>query len=61
MTDKASQKQSAGNTPQRTIRVPDDEWIPAKAAVEANGETISDVVRAALKRYVARKGKPPTS
>jgi len=55
MTDKAPQERTAGNTPQRTIRVPDDEWNAAKAAVELNGETISDVVRAALKRYAEER------
>jgi hypothetical protein len=48
-----------GNTPQRTIRVPDDEWLAAKAAAEANGETISDVIRVALQRYAARKSAKP--
>jgi hypothetical protein len=47
----------SGNTPQRTIRVPDPEWGAAKEAADANGETLSDVIRAALRRYVARNAK----
>lgn len=41
-------------TPQRTVRVPDDVWTAAKAKAEARGETLSDVIRAALVRYVRR-------
>jgi hypothetical protein len=47
----------SGNTPQRTIRVPDPEWEAAKEAAGANGDTLSDVIRAALRRYVARSAK----
>jgi hypothetical protein len=50
-------KDGSGNTPQRTIRVPDPEWDAAKEAAEANGETLSDVIRVALRRYVARNAK----
>lgn len=39
-------------TKQRTIRIPDEEWEAVKAAAEANGETVTDVARAAFKRYV---------
>ena len=42
------------HTPPRTIRIPDDEWQAAKAAAERRGETVTDVVRAALRRYVMR-------
>jgi hypothetical protein len=50
-------RDGSGNTPQRTIRVPDPEWDAAKEAAEANGETLSDVIRTALRRYVARQVK----
>jgi hypothetical protein len=36
----------------RTVRVPEDEWRRAKAAVAMGGTTISDVVRDALREYV---------
>lgn len=49
----------SGNTPRRTIRVPDLEWDAAMETAEANGETVSDVIRAALRRYVARNAKKP--
>ena len=37
----------------RHIRVPDDPWIPAAQRAEADGTTISAVVRALLERYAA--------
>ena len=43
----------AETTP-RAIRIPDDLWQAALAKAEANGETVSDVVRRALERYVKR-------
>jgi predicted transcriptional regulator len=42
-------------TPQRTIRIPDDLWLPAQQFAEEDGQTASDVVRACLERYVKRK------
>lgn len=50
-------RDGSGNTPQRSIRIPDDEWKAAKAAADESGESLSDVIRAALRRYVARKAK----
>jgi antitoxin component of RelBE/YafQ-DinJ toxin-antitoxin module len=44
-------------TTPRAIRIPDDLWENAKAATEANGDTVSDVVRRALERYV--RAHPP--
>jgi predicted HicB family RNase H-like nuclease len=41
-------------TPLRNVRIPDDEWRAAKAAAEARGESLTNVIRAALRRYVAR-------
>lgn len=44
---------SAG-TPRRTIRVPDSLWDAATAKAEERGETVSDVIRRALERYLKR-------
>ena len=41
-------------TPQRAIRIPDELWEAALAKAEANGESVSDVVRRALERYIKR-------
>lgn len=43
-----------GNTPQRSIRIPDTEWLPAKATAVRCGDSLSDVVRKALRAYVRR-------
>lgn len=50
-------RDGSGNTPQRSIRIPDDEWEAAKAAADERGETLSDVLRLALRRYTARHAK----
>jgi hypothetical protein len=42
-------------TPRRTIRVPDALWDAAAAKAEENGESVSDVIRRALERYVRRR------
>ena len=39
-------------TPGHTIRVPDDEWIPARDKAAENGETMTRVIRRALQSYV---------
>jgi hypothetical protein len=46
-------------TPRRTVRVPDDVWLPAKDVAESRGESVSDVVRIALERYVRRNTPRP--
>jgi len=43
-----------GDIPSHTVRVPDNEWQAAKAAAKARGETVTDVIRRALRRYAAR-------
>jgi hypothetical protein len=43
-----------GETTPRAIRIPDDLWEAALAKAEENGDTVSDVVRRALERYVKR-------
>jgi predicted DNA-binding protein len=39
-------------TPNRVIRIPDDLWALVEKRAERDGRTKSDVVRAALERYV---------
>lgn len=41
-------------TKNRVVRVPDDLWDAAKTAAASNGETVSDVIRRALREYVDR-------
>ena len=40
--------------PIRTVRVPDDLWIAAQEAANVRGESVSNVLRDALARYVKR-------
>ena len=40
------------NTPPRSVRIPDDLWQAAKATADQRGETITDAIVRALKRYV---------
>jgi predicted transcriptional regulator len=44
----------ATHTPIRNVRVPDDLWEAAQEAAEAKGTTVSAVIVAALRRFVAR-------
>lgn len=39
-------------TPLRAVRIPDKLWQDAQASAERQGETVSDVIRRALARYV---------
>ena len=38
----------------RAIRIPDDLWHAALEKAAANGDTVSEIVRKALARYVKR-------
>ena len=38
----------------RTFRIPADEWAAARATADARGESLSHVIREALRRYVTR-------
>lgn len=38
-------------TPIRSIRVPDDEWRAAQERAAERGETVTDLIRRALRRY----------
>lgn len=39
-------------TPIRTFRIPDDLWAAVQAEAEKRGESVTDVVIRALRRYV---------
>lgn len=45
-----------GKTPLRNLRVSDDLWDAAQSIAVERGESVSDVLRAALMRYVKRYG-----
>ena len=40
------------DNPARSVRVPDELWHAAKVRADENGETVTDVLVRALKRYV---------
>jgi predicted HicB family RNase H-like nuclease len=42
-------------TPRHTVRVKHELWDAALARAEERGESVSDVIRRALERYVKRK------
>lgn len=42
-----------GNIPQRAVRVPDDEWKAAQDRAAEQGETVTDVIRRALRDYAS--------
>lgn len=44
---------NAPKTPTRTFRAPDSEWDPAKVAAAERGETLTDVLRRALRESVS--------
>ena len=46
---------NAPRTPNRAIRIDDDLWQAAQARAHQKGESVSDAVRRALRRYVATK------
>lgn len=48
---------NAPKTPTRSLRVPDELWHAALATAHNRGETLTDVMRKALERYVQRHGK----
>ena len=45
-------------TPNRTFRIPDDIYFPAKAKAGLEGRTLTDVVRDALLDYIDDDGYP---
>jgi len=40
-------------TPARSVRVPDEEWLPAQKIAKETGETMTDLVRRALRQLVS--------
>jgi hypothetical protein len=40
------------STPKHGVRVPDELWQAVKRAAADNGETVTDVILRALRRYV---------
>jgi len=50
---------ATGETPKRHVRVPDGLWDAAKEKAAAEGKTLTDVILAALRRYVSTPPKPP--
>ena len=47
---------NAPKTPQRTFRIPDYPWLPAKEKAARNGTTVSAVIREKLTEYVEEDG-----
>lgn len=41
-------------TTKRSIRIPDALWDPALAKAKRRGETLNEVIRAALERYLTQ-------
>lgn len=39
-------------TPQRALRVPDEEWLAAMAKAQAEGVTLTDIIRKALREFI---------
>lgn len=46
--------QPRATNPARAVRVEDELWEAAKAKAAERGESVSDVIRKALERYVKR-------
>ena len=44
-------------TPARSVRVPEDLWQAALVRAQERGETVTDVILRALRRYVAKPGR----
>jgi predicted transcriptional regulator len=44
-------------TPVRTVRVPDEVWEAAQRIAADRGETVTDVIMRALRRYVREFGE----
>lgn len=53
-----TRKGDRSRTKNRVVRVTDEIWDAAKVKAEANGETISDVIRASLATYAGLKDAP---
>jgi hypothetical protein len=49
---------ATGVTPLRNVRVADELWDAAKERAAENGETLTEVIVRALRRYVAATRRP---
>lgn len=43
-----------GPTPIRAVRIPDEEYLPAQEIAALKGETLTDVIRRAIRAYNKR-------
>jgi hypothetical protein len=50
---------ATGKTTNRNLRVPDSEWVPALEKARAEGRTLTDVLRAYLRRYTSTPPREP--
>jgi hypothetical protein len=57
MADKKPGRPATGETPNRTVRVPDGVWDAAKEKAAEEDKTVSDVVNDCLRKYVAKPKK----
>lgn len=57
MTDRVRVVPNQPKTPMHSFRCSDELWEAAKATAERRGETVADVLRKALDRYVKRGAK----
>lgn len=53
--DRMTRRPAEGNTPRRTIRVPDALWEAAAEKAKEQGTDVSAVIRKALERFVKRR------
>jgi hypothetical protein len=47
---------TTGPTPNRTVRIADDLWLPAKQIAAEHGEMVTDVISRSLEQYVSTRG-----
>lgn len=57
----AMARPKTGETPLRNVRVPDGVWDAAKTKAAAEGRTVTDVIIAALHKYVAAPSRKHSS
>ena len=57
MTEKKRGRPATGQTPNRSVRIPDGRWKAVKDLAAEEGKTASDVVNEAVEGHLRRKGK----
>ncbi|HEX6937922.1 MAG TPA: YlcI/YnfO family protein [Longimicrobiales bacterium] len=57
MAERKRGRPATGQTPNRTVRVPDEVWEEAKKQAAEEGKNVSDVVNDCLRRYIQRRRK----